>query len=87
MEPPLLAQSAPALTALLPALLGAPSDSDPELLRALRDLVDELRAARATGRGGTPAAGGGVKIERLDLHVRDDLLHTLSDLHHLLGRR
>ena len=85
-------QSAPA-TAVLQALLGgAAGPGDPDLLRVLRDLVEELRASRAApgpGRGSPlTGAGGAVSIERLDLHVRDDLLHTLSDLHYLLqGRR
>ena len=91
MLPATPGQSAPA-TAVLQALLGgAAGPGDPDLLRVLRDLVEELRASRAApgpGRGSPLTGAGGVSIERLDLHVRDDLLHTLSDLHYLLqGRR
>ncbi|MCY4377338.1 MAG: hypothetical protein OXC31_26565 [Spirochaetaceae bacterium] len=96
VAPPLAPDSpAQGLTALLLQALGggAAAPGDPELLRALRDLVDELRAARtatpATRGGRAPLAGaaGAVTIERLDLHVRDDLLQTLGDLHYLLERR
>ena len=82
----------PSLSALAQAAAQERSATAPaelgELLRTMRALVDELRAARGAGRSGDPAAAGGaVKIERLDLHARDGMLQTLADLHYLVQDR